>query len=47
MLHGWTDFEKGVEVKPSFGNQVSITYNGLLSKSGAEEVYLHLSLIHI
>jgi len=41
MLQGWSDFEKGVEVKPSFGNQVNIAYNGLLSRSGAEEVYVH------
>lgn len=41
MVQGWTDFEKGVEVRPSFGNQVNIIYNGLLSKAGADQVYLH------
>lgn len=40
-MHGWKDAEKGVEVNPAFGNLVNIAYNGLLSKSGAEQVYLH------
>lgn len=41
MLQGWIDYEKGVEVRPSFGNQVNISYNGLLSRSGAQNIYLH------
>jgi len=41
MIHGWSDTERGVEVRPSLGNQVNICYNGLLSKSGADQVYLH------
>lgn len=40
-VSSWNDFEKGVEVKPGFGNQAEITYNGLLSKCGADQVYLH------
>jgi len=40
-LQGWKDMEKGVEVNPTFGNQVNICYNGLLSNSGADQVYLH------
>lgn len=41
MMHGWHDVERGVEVRPSFGNQVTICYNGLLAKSGADQVFLH------
>ncbi|MDD4168678.1 MAG: carbohydrate-binding protein [Desulfotomaculaceae bacterium] len=42
MARGWNDFQKGVEVKPNaFGNEVTICYNGLLAKSGADQVYLH------
>jgi len=41
MLQGWYDASKGVEVKPSGFNDACIIYNGLLSKSGADQVYLH------
>lgn len=42
MVHGWSDIEKGVEVKPAaYANEVTICYNGLLAKSGADQVYLH------
>lgn len=41
MIQGWIDHEKGVEVRPSFGNQINIRYNGLLARSGADQVYLH------
>ncbi|MCF8011777.1 MAG: hypothetical protein K9L17_12100 [Clostridiales bacterium] len=40
-MEGWTDMEKGVQVRPSIGNHVNITYTGLLSSDGAEEIYLH------
>lgn len=40
---GWSDHERGVHVKPLTpdGNDISIMYNGLLAKSGAQQVYLH------
>lgn len=39
---GWTDHKKGVEVKPSkFLRNASVCYNGLLARSGADQVYLH------
>jgi hypothetical protein len=42
MVHPWHDEMKGVEVKPAgYGNEANIRYNGLLSKSGADQVYLH------
>jgi len=42
MAKGWNDFQKGVEVKANdFSNDVTICYNGLLAKSGADQVYLH------
>ncbi|MDD3654168.1 MAG: carbohydrate-binding protein [Desulfotomaculaceae bacterium] len=42
MARGWNDFQKGVEVKSSpYGNEVTVCYNGLLAKSGADQVYLH------
>ncbi|SFQ94947.1 carbohydrate-binding protein [Desulfoscipio geothermicus] len=40
-MQSWKDFEKGVEVRPAFGNQINICYTGLLSKSGADQVFLH------
>ncbi|KAF1084271.1 hypothetical protein SPSYN_02675 [Sporotomaculum syntrophicum] len=40
-MQSWHDIEKGVEVKPTYGNQVNICYSGLLSKCGADQVYLH------
>lgn len=41
-VHGWADHEKGVAVKPShFLRQATVCYNGLLARSGAEQVYLH------
>lgn len=40
-MQSWIDNEKGVEVKPTFGNQFNICYNGLLSKCGADQVFLH------
>lgn len=42
MLHGWNDFAKGVEVKQAaYGNEATVLYNGILAKSGADQVYLH------
>lgn len=41
MIQGWNDQEKGVEVQPTYGNQVKICYSGLLPKSGADQVFLH------
>lgn len=42
MIRGWNDMQKGVEVRPAaFGNEVTICYNGLLTRSGADHVYLH------
>lgn len=42
MVQGWNDFQKGVEVRPAaYANEVTICYNGLLSRSGADQVYLH------
>lgn len=40
-IKGWQDTEKGVEVKPTFGNMCKICYHGLLAKSGADNVFLH------
>jgi len=41
-MHGWNDLTGGVEVKPAaFGDEVTVCYNGLLSRSGADQVYLH------
>jgi len=41
--HGWSDVTRGVHVKSLTpdGSDITIIYNGLLSKSGASEVYLH------
>jgi hypothetical protein len=41
LIQGWTDFQKGVETRPAGYNEVNIAYNGLLAKSGADQVYLH------
>jgi len=42
MIKGWCDDYKGVEVKPSaFTNEAHVTYNGLLAKCGATEIYCH------
>lgn len=41
MIQSWSDTMKGVEVKQSGFNDASITYNGLLARSGADKVYLH------
>ncbi|MBE3588811.1 MAG: hypothetical protein IMW93_09745 [Thermoanaerobacteraceae bacterium] len=41
MIQGWSDSPKGVEVRPAGFNDVRILYNGLLAKSGADQVYLH------
>ncbi|MFZ5648794.1 MAG: carbohydrate-binding protein [Bacillota bacterium] len=42
MVQGWNDFPRGVEVKQAaYGNEATIVYNGLLAKSGADQVYLH------
>lgn len=40
-MQGWKDFERGVEVRPTFGNQVNVCYTGLLNNSGADKVFLH------
>ncbi len=42
MVKAWNDTLKGVEVKPAaYANEVTVCYNGLLAKSGADQVYLH------
>lgn len=38
---GWNDAPKGVEVRASYGNNINISYNGILSQCGADQVYLH------
>jgi len=41
-MHGWSDISRGVEVKPAaFGDEATICYYGLLSRSGADKLYLH------
>jgi hypothetical protein len=44
MTQSWNDYQKGVEVKPSGFDEVNIVYNGLLSRSGADQVFLHYGL---
>jgi len=44
MTQSWNDYTKGVEVKPSGFDEVNIVYNGLLSRSGADQVFLHYGL---
>lgn len=41
--HGWSDNQRGVQVKSLTpdGSDVTIIYNGLLDKSGANKVFLH------
>ncbi|MCL6635285.1 MAG: hypothetical protein K6T29_05890 [Peptococcaceae bacterium] len=41
--HGWSDHERGVHVKPltQDGRDITIFYNGLLHKSGAQQIYMH------
>lgn len=41
MIQAWNDYQKGVEVRPIGFDEVNIAYNGLLAKSGADQVYLH------
>jgi len=41
MIQSWNDYQKGVEVKPLGYDEVNISYNGLLARSGADQVYLH------
>ncbi|MFZ5597052.1 MAG: carbohydrate-binding protein [Bacillota bacterium] len=42
MVQGWKDSMKGVEVRQAaYGNEAIIEYNGLLAKSGADQVFLH------
>ena len=42
MIKAWNDSQKGVEVKPAaYANEAMVCYNGLLAKSGADQVYLH------
>ena len=41
MVTSWKDTQKGVEVRGTYGNEVTIIYNGLLKNSGADQVYLH------
>ena len=42
MVHGWKDEAKGVEVRQAaYGNEAIICYDGLLARSGADQVYLH------
>ena len=40
-MTGWNDTQKGVELRPGYGNDVNVCYTGLLSQCGAEQVYLH------
>ncbi|HAP93071.1 MAG TPA: hypothetical protein DCM26_00405 [Desulfotomaculum sp.] len=41
MIQAWNDYQKGVEVRSSGFDEANIIYNGLLAKSGADQVYLH------
>jgi hypothetical protein len=42
MIKAWKDTRKGVEVNPSaYANEATVCYNGLLAKSGADQIYLH------
>ncbi|MDR9787773.1 MAG: carbohydrate-binding protein [Peptococcaceae bacterium MAG4] len=41
LVTSWKDTQKGVEVRGTYGNEVTIIYNGLLKNSGADQVYLH------
>jgi hypothetical protein len=41
MIQSWNDYQKGVEVRPAGFNEANVTYNGLLAKSGADQIYLH------
>jgi len=42
LVQAWNDAMKGVEVKQAaFGNEATVVYNGLLAKSGADQVFLH------
>lgn len=42
MVKAWDDSMKGVEVwKSPYGNEATIVYNGLLARSGADQVFLH------
>lgn len=40
---GWSDNQRGVHVKSLTpdGSDITITYNGLLNQSGANQVFLH------
>lgn len=43
MVNAWSDNMRGVEVKQgAYGDEANILYSGLLSKSGADQVYLHV-----
>ncbi|MFA5383743.1 MAG: carbohydrate-binding protein [Eubacteriales bacterium] len=44
MTQSWNDYPKGVEVKPGGFDEVNIVYDGLLSRSGADLVFLHYGL---
>jgi len=42
LIQRWRDDARGVEVRPAgYANEVTIIYNGLLAKSGCDQVYLH------
>lgn len=42
MVQSWNDATKGVEVRQAaFGNEATVVYNGLLARSGADQVFLH------
>jgi len=42
MVQSWNDPMKGVEVRQAaFGNEATVVYNGLLPRSGADQIYLH------
>ena len=42
MVQAWQNQMRGVEVRPAaYGNEATVVYNGLLSKSGADQVFLH------
>lgn len=42
MIKSWSDVQRGVEVRAVGGDEATVIYNGLLHKSGADYVYLHV-----
>lgn len=42
MAAGWRDSNAGIEVQPGIlPNEVTVYYDGLLARSGADQVYIH------